>query len=206
MTSEGTQWRGALCLLSRMGCRRPVCLSVRLGLVAIFRLVKPRGSERNVSQLAPSQVRGNGASEGRKALWNWGNFDAMEERLGGREGASISKMSRCQRAGERFGGYGVLARTAYKLMGAFRGSLAWVKNGVGVAESLFPLSSSSSLRHRFIEFHPEGKRDEGKSPENGSGGFPPKIGNRSPSARASREADRFVDLASPTRFPLSSLQ
>ena len=124
----------------------------------------------------------------------------------GREGASISKMSRCQRAGERFGGYGVLARTAYKLMGAFRGSLAWVKNGVGVAESLFPLSSSSSLRHRFIEFHPEGKRDEGKSPENGSGGFPPKIGNRSPSARASREADRFVDLASPTRFPLSSLQ
>ena len=59
------------------------CLSVRLGLVAIFRLVKPRGSERNVSQLAPSQVRGK---RGRKALWNWGNFDAMEERLGGREG------------------------------------------------------------------------------------------------------------------------
>ena len=48
------------------------CLSVRLGLVAIFRLVKPRGSERNVSQLAPSQVRGNGAreerEEGKKAL------------------------------------------------------------------------------------------------------------------------------------------
>ena len=122
----------------------------------------------------------------------------------GREGASISKMSRCQRAGERFGGYGVLARTAYRLMGAFRGSLAWVKNGVGVAESLSPLSSSSSsLSHRFIEFHPEGKRDEGKSPENGSGGFPPKIGNRSPSARASREADRFVDLASESH-PLSS--
>ena len=127
----------------------------------------------------------------------------MEERLEERrEAASISKMSRCQRAGERFGGYGVLAHTAYKLMGAFRGWLAWVKNGVGVAESLSPLSSSSSLRHRFIEFHPEGKRNEGKLPENGSGGFPPKIGNRSPSARASRKADRFVDLASPTRFPL----
>ena len=115
----------------------------------------------------------------------------------GREGASISKMSRCQRAGERGERFGGSA--AYRLTGAFRGSLAWVKNGVGVAESLFSLSSSIASSNSTQR----GKRDEGKSPapENGSGGFPPKIGNRSPSARASRKADRFVDLASPTRFP-----
>ena len=104
-------------------------------------------------------------------------------------------MSRCQRAGERRERFGGSA--AYRLTGAFRGSLAWVKNGVGVAESLFSLSSSiasssSTLRERGMKGS-RPKTDQGDSRRKLA------IAHR---ARASREADRFVDLASPTRFPL----
>ena len=67
-----------------------------LGLMAIFRLVKPRTSERNVSQLAPSLAL-QSQRGGKRALWNWGNFDAMEERFERKEVEGAS-----ERASEHF--------------------------------------------------------------------------------------------------------
>ena len=133
--------------------------------MAIFRLVKPRTSERNVSQLAPSQCRRKEEGEGGghfgigAILTRWRSVSKESEL--GKEGRKAKREASehfeneplSARSEKKVTCWGIRPRSqsrqADRLLRALRGSLERVENGVGVAESLFSLSSSSPT-HCFM--------------------------------------------------------